>query len=43
MKRAAFCDWAAEQANFPREIAEASLAHTVGDLRSGPISAAISC
>jgi integrase len=29
--RSAFRDWAAEQTNFPREIAEASLAHTVGD------------
>jgi integrase len=29
--RSSFRDWAAEQTNFPREIAEASLAHTVGD------------
>jgi integrase len=29
--RSAFRDWAAEQTNFAREIAEASLAHTVGD------------
>jgi integrase len=29
--RSAFRDWAAEQTNFPREIAEASLAHAVGD------------
>jgi len=29
--RSAFRDWAAEQTNFPREIAEASLAHTIGD------------
>ncbi len=29
--RSAFRDWAAEQTNFPREIAEASLAHMVGD------------
>ncbi len=28
--RSAFRDWAAEQTNFPREIAEASLAHTIG-------------
>jgi integrase len=28
--RSAFRDWAAEQTNFPREVAEASLAHTVG-------------
>ncbi len=29
--RSAFRDWAAEQTNFPREIAEASLAHMIGD------------
>jgi len=29
--RSAFRDWAAEQTNFPREIAEASLAHAIGD------------
>jgi integrase len=29
--RSAFRDWAAEQTNFPREVAEASLAHAVGD------------
>ena len=29
--RSAFRNWAAEQTNFPREIAEASLAHTIGD------------
>jgi integrase len=29
--RSAFRDWAGEQTNFPREIAEQSLAHTVGD------------
>jgi integrase len=29
--RSAFRDWAAEQTNFPREIAEASLAHSVAD------------
>jgi integrase len=29
--RSAFRDWAAEQTNFPREIAETSLAHVVGD------------
>jgi integrase len=28
--RSAFRDWAAEQTNFPREIAEASLAHAIG-------------
>jgi hypothetical protein len=26
-----FRDWAAEEASFPREIAEAALAHVVGD------------
>lgn len=29
--RSAFRDWAAEQTNFPREVAEASLAHKIGD------------
>jgi integrase len=29
--RSAFRDWAAEQTNFPREVAEASLAHVTGD------------
>jgi integrase len=29
--RSAFRDWAAERTNFPREIAEAALAHAVGD------------
>ena len=29
--RSAFRDWAAEQTNFAREIAEASLAHAIGD------------
>jgi integrase len=29
--RSSFRDWAAERTNFPREIAEMSLAHTVGD------------
>jgi integrase len=29
--RSAFRDWAAEETQFPREIAEASLAHIVGD------------
>ncbi len=28
--RSSFRDWAAEQTNFPREIAEACLAHTIG-------------
>jgi integrase len=28
--RSTFRDWAAESTSFPREIAEASLAHTVG-------------
>jgi hypothetical protein len=28
--RSSFRDWAAEQTNFPREIAEAALAHVVG-------------
>lgn len=29
--RSSFRDWAAEQTNFPREVAEAALAHVVGD------------
>lgn len=29
--RSSFRDWAGEASNFPREVAEAALAHTVGD------------
>lgn len=29
--RSSFRDWAAEQTNFPREVAEAALAHATGD------------
>jgi integrase len=29
--RSSFRDWAAERTNFPREVAELALAHTVGD------------
>ncbi len=29
--RSTFRDWTAEQTNFPREVAEAALAHTIGD------------
>lgn len=29
--RSAFRDWAGDEANFPREVAEAALAHAVGD------------
>jgi integrase len=29
--RSTFRDWAAERTNFPREVAEMALAHTVGD------------
>jgi integrase len=29
--RSAFRDWAAEETNFPREVAEAALAHTMAD------------
>jgi integrase len=29
--RSTICDWAAEQTNFPREVAEMALAHAVGD------------
>ncbi len=29
--RSAFRDWAAEETSFPREVAEAALAHVVGD------------
>jgi integrase len=29
--RSAFRDWCGEHTNFPREVAEAALAHSVGD------------
>ena len=29
--RSSFRDWAAERTNYPREVAEMALAHTVGD------------
>ena len=29
--RSTFRDWAAEQTNYPREVAEAALAHAIGD------------
>ena len=29
--RSAFRDWAGERTNFPREVAEAALAHVVGN------------
>ena len=29
--RSSFRDWAAERTNFPSEVAEAALAHAVGD------------
>jgi integrase len=29
--RSTFRDWAAEQTNFPREVAEQALAHVLGD------------
>jgi integrase len=29
--RSAFRDWAGEETSFPREIAEAALAHVIGD------------
>lgn len=29
--RSSFRDWCAEQTNFPREIAEQALAHTIGN------------
>jgi integrase len=29
--RSTFRDWAAEQTNFPREVAELALAHSIGD------------
>ena len=29
--RSSFRDWAGEQTSFPREVAEAALAHQVGD------------
>jgi len=33
--RSSFRDWASEAANAPREVAEMSLAHTVGRMSSG--------
>jgi integrase len=29
--RSTFRDWCAEQTNFPRDVAEAALAHAIGD------------
>jgi integrase len=29
--RSSFCDWAAEQTNFPREVVEMALAHKIGN------------
>jgi integrase len=29
--RSTFRDWAAERTNFPRDLAEMALAHTIGD------------
>ena len=29
--RSSFRDWAAEQTNFPREVAEMALSHAIGD------------
>jgi integrase len=29
--RSTFRDWAAERTNFPRDVAEMALAHTIGD------------
>jgi integrase len=29
--RSSFRDWAAERTNFPRDVAEAALAHAIGD------------
>ena len=29
LPRSSFCDWAAEQTNFPREVAAAALAHAI--------------
>jgi integrase len=33
--RSSFRDWAAERTNYPRELAEAALAHTIGDKTEG--------
>jgi hypothetical protein len=33
--RSAFKDWAGEETHFPREIAEAALAHVIGDKAEG--------
>ena len=34
--RSAFRDWAGEETHFPREIAEAALAHVIGDKAEQP-------
>ena len=39
--RSSFRDWAAEQTNHPREVAEAALAHTILTRLSGPTGVAI--
>ena len=36
--RSSFRTWAAERTNYPREICEVALAHTVATKRSAPIS-----
>ena len=38
--RSTFRDWAAEQTNFPREVAEMALSHAIGDKVERPIAAA---
>ena len=37
--RSSFRDWCAERSNFPREIAEAALAHTLKDKTEGRVPA----
>jgi hypothetical protein len=41
--RSSFRDWAAETTNFPREVAEAALAHAVGDKVEGPPIVGATC
>ena len=39
--RSSFRDWCGEVSTFPREVAEAALAHVAGDALSVPIVAAM--
>ena len=39
--RSSFRDWCGEVSTFPREVAEAALAHVAGDRLSAPIAVAM--